>query len=143
MNTKNLFKNIAQKVKDTEYKLGLIADYVVETGTSGIWTYEKWKSGKAVCWGKQTSTLVNGQIWASPIYSAQPERPNYPFTFLEPPTETAIVTNSTNACWLYKQAGENNTNTTTTTTNYWAIKVNAFDANSMLEISYHVIGRWK
>jgi hypothetical protein len=26
-------------------------DYIVEQGTSGIWTYEKWASGKAVCWG--------------------------------------------------------------------------------------------
>ena len=26
-------------------------DYVVEQGTSGIWTYRKWNSGKAECWG--------------------------------------------------------------------------------------------
>ena len=140
---RNLVMNLFQRVKALEYKLGLIVDYVVETGTSGIWTYAKWQSGKAECWGKQTSTLASGQIWANPIYSAQPQRPNYPFTFLEPPSETATVTNSTNACWIYKQAGENNKNTTTTTTNYWAIKVNSFDNNSMIEISYHVIGKWK
>ena len=29
-------------------------DYVVEQGTSGIWTYRKWNSGIAECWG-QTS----------------------------------------------------------------------------------------
>lgn len=28
-----------------------VADYIVEQGTSGIWTYEKWNSGKAVCRG--------------------------------------------------------------------------------------------
>lgn len=33
-------------------------DYVVERGTSGIWTYEKWVSGKAVCWGcTETATI--------------------------------------------------------------------------------------
>lgn len=26
-------------------------DYVVEQGTSGIWTYRKWNSGIAECWG--------------------------------------------------------------------------------------------
>lgn len=26
-------------------------DYVVEEGTSGIWTYRKWNSGIAECWG--------------------------------------------------------------------------------------------
>ena len=32
-----------------------IADYVVERGARGMWTYEKWNSGKAACWG--TSSL--------------------------------------------------------------------------------------
>ena len=27
------------------------ADYVVEQGTDGIWTYRKWASGIAECWG--------------------------------------------------------------------------------------------
>lgn len=132
----NLMKNIL-------YKLGLIADYVVETGTSGIWTYEKWESGKAVCWGRQQSTITSGQIWVTPIYSAQITCPNYPFAFLTVPTETASVVDSTNAAWIYKQAGQANANTTTRATNYWAIKVNNFDANSTITVAYHVIGRWK
>lgn len=33
-----------------------LADYVVEQGISGIWTYRKWNSGIAECWGKRTST---------------------------------------------------------------------------------------
>ena len=28
------------------------ADYVVEEGTSGIWTYRKWNNGIAECWGR-------------------------------------------------------------------------------------------
>ena len=42
---------LANFLKSMALKLGLIADYIVEQGTSGIWTYEKWNSGKAVCWG--------------------------------------------------------------------------------------------
>ena len=34
------------------------ADYVVEQGTSGIWTYEKWANGKAVCYGYDTKTVA-------------------------------------------------------------------------------------
>ena len=33
-----------------------IADYIVETDTNGIWEYEKWNSGKAVCRCKYTGT---------------------------------------------------------------------------------------
>lgn len=41
-----------------------VADYVVEQGTSGIWTYRKWNSGIAECW--TTSTLnTTGTFWAN------------------------------------------------------------------------------
>lgn len=35
-----------------------VVDYVVEQGTSGIWTYRKWNSGVAECWG-MTSVASN------------------------------------------------------------------------------------
>lgn len=41
-----------------------IADYIIEQGTSGIWTYEKWASGKAVCWGSLNKTLNITTDWA-------------------------------------------------------------------------------
>ena len=65
MNLKNLLKNLAQKIKALEYSLGLIADYVVETGTSGIWTYEKWESGKSVCWGTKSHTVTTWYGWGN------------------------------------------------------------------------------
>ena len=34
----------------------IIADYIVEEGTSGIWTYKKWNSGIVECWGGDTFT---------------------------------------------------------------------------------------
>jgi hypothetical protein len=36
-----------------------LADYIVEQGTSGIWTYRKWNSGTAECWGSHKSTSLN------------------------------------------------------------------------------------
>lgn len=143
MNLKNLLKNLAQKVKALEYSLGLIADYVVETGTSGIWTYAKWESGRAECWGIATFTLNgSGVLWKTPIYAylgitAQ----NYPFEFYEVPTETANLSQAYNAAWVYKQVESNNTTTKTAT--YALIKVDPFDSNSTAKISYHIIGRWK
>lgn len=46
----DLLKSLTIKVKDIAYKLGLIADYVVEQGTSGVWTYRKWNSGQFEVW---------------------------------------------------------------------------------------------
>ena len=38
-------------------------DYVIEQGTSGIWTYRKWHSGMAECWGMFTEDVA----WTTPI----------------------------------------------------------------------------
>lgn len=35
-----------------------MADWVTEQGTSGIWTYRKWHSGIAECWGNLTSSMA-------------------------------------------------------------------------------------
>lgn len=34
-------------------------DYIVEQGTSGIWTYRKWNSGNIELWGRYSATLSN------------------------------------------------------------------------------------
>lgn len=45
--------------------LGLLRDYVVEQGESGVWTYRKWNSGVAECWGKQSGTVSCDAVWGS------------------------------------------------------------------------------
>ena len=56
------------KIKEIAEKLGLIADYVVEQGTDGIWTYRKWNSGIAECWGYWPATNASGSIRALEIF---------------------------------------------------------------------------
>lgn len=55
------------------------ADYVVDEGTSGNWTYRKWSDGTAECWSKQTLScgLKSGSVTV-----------NFPFPFTEPPVVT-------------------------------------------------------
>lgn len=60
------------------------ADFVVEQGTSGIWTYRKWNSGLAEYWGKeQNFTLQDG--WH--------RSPAAPFTIVSEGSAVATVTN--------------------------------------------------
>ena len=43
-----------------------IADYVIERGTEDFWTYEKWASGKAVCYGvKNYGTIAATTAWGA------------------------------------------------------------------------------
>ena len=40
-----------------------VADFVVEQGTSDIWTYRKWNSGIAECWGVSSGTTSITTSW--------------------------------------------------------------------------------
>ena len=44
---------------DIKHKGNLVKDFVVNQGTSGIWTYRIWESGMAECWGKYTAEGIN------------------------------------------------------------------------------------
>ena len=46
-------------------------DYVVEQGTSGIWTYRKWNSGIAECWGiTNSATFSMTTNWGGAYYAS-------------------------------------------------------------------------
>lgn len=51
--TKDDLKAILDKILPIDQ-----VDYVVEQGTSGIWTYRKWSSGFAECWGRAINCSI-------------------------------------------------------------------------------------
>lgn len=64
-----------------------VADFIVEQGTSGIWTYRKWASGIAECWGtSDTVTITSWNQWGG-MYTASNAIPAYyyPVQFSAPP----------------------------------------------------------
>lgn len=60
-------------VKKTLTKIldALKADYVVEQGTTGIWTYRKWNSGIAECWGAENKVTPVTTSWGNGYTSPQ------------------------------------------------------------------------
>lgn len=120
-----------------------LQDYIVEQGSKGIWTYRKWNSGIAECWGVYSYSTSVSSVWASPIYvSTMADAQPYPFKFKEIPMEWASVESSENACWLYKESSGHNT--TTHTASYRPLKVNSFSSSTQtFEIRYYVKGTWK
>lgn len=63
--------------------LGL-EDFVIEQGTSGIWTYRKWNSGLAEYWGKEQGFTLNDGWHRSPAA---------PFTIVNENYSVVTVTN--------------------------------------------------
>lgn len=59
-------------------KLNDITDYIVVQGTTGIWTYRKWKSGIAECWGTQSYSSIDvSSAWGS-VYESDGHKLAFP-----------------------------------------------------------------
>lgn len=121
-------------------KLNATADYVVEQGTSGIWTYRKWNSGIAECWGKSSGTFNITTTWGSLyISSGQYAYANYPFTFIETPTcfESHIAEGSSIIGMNSGILG-----TKTHTPYYQFFRPNSL-SNIEITTYWYAIGKWK
>ena len=83
---------VAEKPKTLEFEVGWgikfgpysMQDFVVEQGTSGIWTYRKWSSGICEYWGKEQGFTLNDGAHSSPPA---------PFTVVNTKNYTVTVTN--------------------------------------------------
>ena len=53
------YKMYVYRDGDTVMEVDITSDYVIEQGTSGIWTYRKWASGIAECWGNTSISTYN------------------------------------------------------------------------------------
>lgn len=119
------------------------SDFVIETGTSGIWTYRKWNSGVAECWGIYTMTSACNLAWGTLYYSnALAPRINYPFTFTSRPQETVFCRGDSVSAWAYPEGGGIGMNTTTQTGQYGFLRPTTM-TEAQVRYEYTVVGRWK
>jgi hypothetical protein len=117
-----------------------IKDFVVESGTNGIWNYQKWNSGLARCSCRfEVKTAVQSVIDGTTLFSDS-RNPNvsinYPFTFKEVPTETATVQSSQPATWL----ANTQMNTKDTSGGYTIISPYKQDTETVYMVSLQVEG---
>lgn len=87
-----------------------LADFVVERGTSGIWTYEKWNSGKAVVYGNYSATNINAAAkQMNGYYYSDIIEVAFPFSFVGNSTPTVFIGNGpTNCVCLLREFTSNN-----------------------------------
>lgn len=125
------------------------ADYIVETGTSGKWTYRKWASGIGECWATLGFTSLNvSNTWGSMYYATwmnseiNKNGRKYPFDFVEEPTVTASPGRGSNDYWLVTDTA-NNTGTPLTHAPAFCIARPAAGNVASPQVAYHVVGKWK
>lgn len=119
-----------------------LADFVIQQGTSGIWTYRKWKSGIAECWGRKSVSTVIANTWGNLYTSGALSALNvsFPFTFTAVPTITANLTcNGTGAILMV--SGSSPTPSVSSTGVYELARGSAAAGSATYWVNFYVIGK--
>ena len=120
----------------------LNGDIIIEKGTSGIWTYRKWKSGVAECWGKTERTLTIDQSWGS-MYgtrTAQVVSENFPSGLF---VQTPNITVSAAATSGYSGFISSDKSASATSTGSYSIARPTTASSVKYDFSFYAKGRWK
>lgn len=119
-----------------------LADFVVEQGTKDIWTYRKWSSGIAECFGRAYVETEFTNTWGQNCVSNErTPLKEYPFKFIERPIETAQLTFDNFAVWTCLDAGC--LNTAEHCGQYKGIRGKETPHVAKMYIDFQVKGKWK
>lgn len=129
-------------IKGSTIYLGdnLVSDTVVAQGTSGIWTYRKWSSGIAECWGRTSSATVSiSGVWGSLyIVDNAITSVSLPFTFKAVPITTVTPVKVNANYWIYTcYVG------TTTATPSYGVARGSSNTSVQVSADLYVVGKWK
>lgn len=118
------------------------ADYIVEQGTSGIWTYRKWNSGISECWGNVTWSVTTWtQCGTSGIYySSYSGRATYPTSLF---TSTPIIATSSNGSYSDTWLGERKEHSATEAPEFFLLRVSSLTGTSTGSVHIQAKGTWK
>lgn len=119
-------------------------DTVLEQGTSGIWTYRKWSSGIAECWGEGAFTITGWNTWGVLYESANTYQATYPTDlFIATPlvnisVSRTDVNNNIGTCGLEVFSGASKTQTPVC----YALRPGT-GATGTIYLSIFARGRWR
>ena len=116
-----------------------LADFVIQQGTSGVWTYRKWKSGIAECWCHYSFTTAISTAWGVLYESGAIALPNFPFTFAEIPQVHISTANSGYAMFV-EQGSASSWATTTNPGKIFAVRPNTAPS-ATYKVSIYAIGK--
>lgn len=113
-----------------------VSDFIVEQGTSGIWSYRKWNSGVAECFGRMSVDADVNIPWGS-LYIARIDGVSFPVTFSATPICAYGGTGGTTVMIA------NNGNATPTSTQPLVLVRPSVTEKTTYLIQFVVYGRWK
>lgn len=120
---------------------GLSADYVVAQGTTGIWTYRKWSSGIAECWGAQSySNITVDSAWGS-VYESAGQNLTFPSGLFTAAPDYCSITYGGGSEAALSMEIDSEPTASQTQRFYFTRGSSATITNAKVQV--HAIGRWK
>lgn len=117
------------------------ADYVIEQGASGIWTYRKWESGIVECWGAQSYSNIDvSSAWGSVYESAWQKLAFPPGLFTAAPEYCSITYGGGSEATLSIEPFGLPSKSETQT---FCLTRAAASTIANAKVQVHAIGRWK
>ena len=123
---------------DADFQAGIkldgvsIVDHVIEEGTSGIWTYRKWSSGKLELWGAESKGTVSLTLYLGVYYAS------LSLTF------PSILISADHAFIMNQSNGFTTGNISQITNSYVAYRLISLTQNNpIITLHAYVIGKWK
>lgn len=116
--------------------------YITEQGTSGIWTYRKWNSGIAECWGKTAKTISTTTAWGTGLYLDSGGRTyaDYPSGLFVDIPVCQFSAEGKSSSVIPMTAGELGTKTRTPQLQFVR---GTSSSNMAVTVHWHALGRWK
>ena len=131
LNMKKLITKLLNAVK---------TDYVVEQGTSGIWTYRKWNSGRYECHAFYNFSSYAVNTARGSLYSGAWVNVAFPSSaFTVSPNVTATLSLDTTANATFVQIQ----NVSASGTNMRVVSSGSIGASSYAYAHIQVTGKWK
>ena len=140
----NISSSVNKNAKSINEVLSREADYIVERGTDGMWTYEKWASGKAVCWGKKNyGDIKISNEWggADKLYESAEFSQSYPTgLFIGMPDTLHIDVMSTDGGAMIERGYGRHDESKTCV--FCLVRPSSLTL-SQVYMSFYAIGKWK
>lgn len=119
------------------------ADYITEYGTDGDWTWEKWKSGKAVCWAVSDFGKVPCTTSWGGMYQSETLTKDFPSgLFVSVPYWNASYVNGNGGAWVVQQYSAEKQATAANTGGFYLTRATTFTTENV-RLGFYAVGRWK
>ena len=128
--------DIETLVNNLTFSGGISVDWIVEEGVSGVWTYRKYNSGIAECWGTyDEGSIAFSSLWTYAYYSPQITRSFPTNLFIASPVITSSCQSNAGLNYITLITGSS-------TTLVYYITSSKAETRSCWS-HFHAIGRWK